>query len=115
MERPAIYWYSKPDDPFNTRSADLALRTIIDGPVPPGAYADPDQLAADTLELDFKQPSGLTLYTHDPFAWEMYGIWTGANADEHTPADFDPTADAQAAEQFLFSIHQSGVDLQQAA
>lgn len=34
-------------DPFNEPGVDLALEALLNGPVPPEAYKDPDELAAE--------------------------------------------------------------------
>ena len=48
MERYVIYWRPKPDDPYaDEPGAEQALETMLNGPLPPEAYMDPDQLAAD--------------------------------------------------------------------
>lgn len=46
MERPVIYWHPEPADPFNESGADLAFEAMLNGPLPPEAYKDPDELAA---------------------------------------------------------------------
>ncbi len=42
-----ILWHPRPDDPFDEPGADLALEAMINGPVPPEAWKDPDELAAE--------------------------------------------------------------------
>ena len=48
MERYVIYWRPKPDDPYaDEPGAEQALETMLNGPLPPEAYKDPDELAAE--------------------------------------------------------------------
>ncbi len=42
-----ILWHPEPDDPFDEPGADRALEAMLNGPLPPEAYKDPDELAAD--------------------------------------------------------------------
>jgi len=42
-----ILRYPEPDDPVDEPGADLALEAMLNGPVPPEAWKDPDELAAE--------------------------------------------------------------------
>jgi len=44
---PWILLRDDPDDPFDEAGADLVLEAMHNGPLPPEAYKDPDELAAD--------------------------------------------------------------------
>lgn len=44
-----ILWRLRPDDPFDEPGADLVLEDMLNGPLPPEAYKDSDELAAEQL------------------------------------------------------------------
>lgn len=46
MEHLMIY-RAKPDDPFDEPGADLALEAMLNGPLPPEAWKDSDELATE--------------------------------------------------------------------
>jgi len=68
MERPVIYWHPEPADPFNESGADLAFEAMLNGPLPPEAYKDPDELAAEqfiaSIEgFDIPEPPEMPAFT----------------------------------------------------
>lgn len=50
-----ILRHPQPDDPFDEPGADLALEAMLNGPMPPEAWKDPDELAAELFlgSVDF--------------------------------------------------------------